>query len=347
MLKSEPSKEQAQFAHRLLVGAFREPEYLEPRVFHLRKYLEISKEIKHLPGVSRENFAEELKSLEAGVKEAERQLKSKKDQYEVSAASKRGENAAEEKARIALANGLCETALKLLIDGKAGAPLVAYILLGLGRIDDADQLLTPDPDQAKTFDPRSYGMHHLGIPAYEWYQVQKSAAAGDYAAADGHLADAMKLIHRDRDRRCAAALDELGVVPKGVFGEEIDEGTFAGVLFGDLLLREGQRAAGLPWQWGQLVSTSADGRSLRFELTTSPTLVVARTVMFPALVQEANLWTIRAWLALEAGSIETARSHARRALALCDRAGGEPRLYLMFVSRQLTELVLELTDESP
>ncbi len=343
VLKSDPSREQAQFAHLLLAQALRDPQYLESSVSHIRKYLEISRELKVLPGTSRENFAEEFKALEAGVKDAERKLKSQKDQYEVSAASKRGENAAEEKARIALANGLCETALKLLIDSKSGASLVAYILIGLGRIDEVDQLLTPQPDQAKTFDPRSYGMHPLGLPAYEWYQVQKSAAIGDYAAADRYLEDCMKLIRRERDT--IEALDQLGIVPKGTFGDDIDQGTFAAALVGDLLLREGQRAAGLPWQWGQIVSASVAQRGLQFKLSTRNTIGFARTVMFPAVVQEANLWTIRAWLALEAGSIETARAHARQAISYCNLAGADPRVYLLFVSRPLTDLVLELIDD--
>ena len=77
-----------------------------------------------------------------------RQLKNKKDQYEVNAARK----PLMQKVRIALSNGLAETALDLLLKGlqtdsanlmdknnaREGSPLtlIVELLLGLGRLDE-------------------------------------------------------------------------------------------------------------------------------------------------------------------------------------------------------------------
>jgi tetratricopeptide (TPR) repeat protein len=293
VLKSDPPKERAQMAHLLLVRVLNDPQFFESRVLHLKKFLELSKELKQIPINSREGFEEAIKSLEAEVKKADRQLKNKLDQYEVNAASKRGENAVLEKVRIAMDNGLSEKALNLLIEGKTGRTQIAALLLGLGRIDDADQILTPQPDQEATFDPRTFGMHPLGVPAYEWFQVQKCAAAGDYVEADRWLDKAMKLL--SRDRAFVEVLDHFDGMSRTIFEQDVQQ--------------------------------------------------FHARIRLSSVVQEANLCTIRAWLALERGSVEKAITRSREAMAFGDQFGPDPRIYQLFVSRPLAELVRELAGD--
>ena len=336
VLKADPSKEQAQMAHYLLVTVFREPQFLESRVNHLKKFQELSKELKHLPMSPPDQFPEKMKALDADIKQMDRQLKNKLDQYEVTAGSKRD---VMEKVRVAMDNGLSEKALNLLIDAKTGRSEIVTLLLGLGRIDDADQVLTPQPDQKATFDPRAFGTHPmLGLPAYEWFQVQKSAAAGDYAGADRYLAESIEAIRKEPAR--VDVLEQLGIVSKKALGDKIDRESFAGLLIGDLMLRQGQKAAGLPWQWGQLIGKRDQGMGYR--LSVGNTLAIAQQLLLPGRIQEANLWTIRAWIALEAGSIDKARTFAREAIAIGKEVGCDPEFPDPFPSLPLAGLVEEL-----
>ena len=339
MLKADPPKDQAQMAHYLLSEAFAEPQFLESRVMHFKKFQQLAKELEYIPMTPPDKFPEAMKSLDADVKKLDRLLKNQLDRYEVTAGSKRD---VMEKVRVAMENGLSEKALNMLIDAKTGRSEIVVLLLGLGRIDDADQVLTPQPDQKATFDPRAFGTHPmLGLPAYEWYQVQKCAAAGDYAGADRYLADSIEAVRKEAVP--TDLLDQLGIVSKKASGAKTDRGSFVGLLLGDLMLRQGQKTTGLPWQWGQLIGKSDKG--VAYRLSTGNTLAIAQQSLLPSRTQEANLWTIRAWIALEAGSIEKARTCAAEAVAIGKEFGCDPEFPEPFPSLPLAGLVEELIRE--
>src|SRR5262249_35838373 len=160
-----------------------------------------------------------------GIKDLTSQLKDRRNRYEEQSANR----PVLERAAIALQNGLAETALNLLksADPKdrqsSGKTLAVSLLLGTGRTDEGRHARTPEPRSNTPIDRREFGPHPLGLPAYEWFQVQLAAATGDYAGADRHLADCLDQMKTSQT--LAAYLYALDFLPEGLAEKPIDAAT--------------------------------------------------------------------------------------------------------------------------
>jgi tetratricopeptide (TPR) repeat protein len=295
--------------------------------------------------VSGKQFEEALAQLDKQLKNLELRLTQQRNRYEVESAYK----PAVEKARIALKYGLAETALDLLqkvekkeelaeVRGNAppGVQLGVELLLGLGRLDEARDILTPPADSLEKFNKDIFGMHLFGLPAWDWFEVQLAAASGDYETADRALAEAMELI--EKRAPYVQLLVELRVVDRETWlGKPMTPGMFSAILLGDVLLDRAVRATRLPYRGlTALVQVPWDGR-----------LELGRRMLANVNQQRANLMSLRAWLSLESGHVDRAREQALQAITTGQ--GDAPkgfRLLMDFAGRPLAYLVLQRT-ESP
>jgi hypothetical protein len=197
-LALRPNPLTAQQAHELLAlmylnippqKAEAELPYLELVAKHRRAQLQIMQEAGPVPGVSAKDYSRGLEILEKEVKALDSKVHRLENQYMVSAERK----PLRDRYQIALDKGLVETALNAALGapdpaelwdparGLGGRPLaygVLELLLDLGRLDDARQLLEPSEEKGD----------QATMVALLWYQVRRTAAAGDYAAADRYLA---------------------------------------------------------------------------------------------------------------------------------------------------------------
>ncbi|MFO0841276.1 MAG: hypothetical protein U0797_02610 [Gemmataceae bacterium] len=348
VLKGNARPEQQRGAHEMLIDAHRDRAYFELRVKHLREYVRLVKQVGPAVPVPKDKVPDFLKSLEGSLKEVTGQLKQQRDQFEVQSANK----PLLDKARIAMENGLAETALNLLLraDPKElrdrnnpreapGGTLILSLLLAMGRVDEAREALAVD--QANP-DARGFGMHPLGMPAYEWFLVQLGAATGNYQMADKALEDCLAAVAKQQSY--GSVLADLDLVPASFAQKPIDPGAMAGIMVGSVLLGEAPQAAGLPWQ----VIRHLPLRLHAPILPKPPGPMMAlrgAQLLWQVKDQEANLWAVRAWLALEVGHLADARDYAKRAIALSEwTAEKGERMAFGFRSRPLTELVLELAE---
>lgn len=348
VLKGSARLEQQRAAHEMLFDTHREPAYFELRVKHLREYLRLAKQVGPSVPVPRDKLPDYFKNLETTLKELTSQLKQRRDQYEVQSANK----PLLDKARIAMENGLGETALNLLLraDPKElrdrnnpreapGATYILSLLLAMGRVDEAREALAVDQASA---DARGFGAHPLGMPAYEWFLVQLGAAIGDYHMADKALENCLAAVSKQQPY--ASVLADLDLVPAAFAAKPIDGGTMAGIMVGSALLREAQQAAGLPWQIVRHLP-------LRLHPPHGPkppgSMVAMRgaQLLWQVKDQEASLWAVRAWLALEAGRVSEARDYARRVISMSEwNTEKGVRVSVAFRARPLADLVLDLAE---
>jgi hypothetical protein len=355
-LRLKPTAAMAQWAHLLLAEAYgADPSntYFELRVRHLKEYLRYSRQLKSLVRVPPERFTERYKELEKHLKGLDRELKNKQDQYEVNAANK----PVLQKARTAAQHGLAETAVKLLMQAdvkelsdkgnprvRTGATLLLYLLLGMGRLEEVREALEPEMFHLR-FDKDSLGEHPIGLRAYEWFQIQLAAGCGDYARADREFAELLKL--RSRNNPVVyPLLASLDILPyKKAVQKTGSVSDLLALATGHLLLQEATQAAGLPWQIQRhLPVTLQPPYYLRRWPGPLAALQQASRSAMSLLVQEAELRTLRGWLALEAGDTETATRELRLAqerLTVPGRPGGG-RAILLSRSGGLTQVCLDL-----
>ncbi|MFO0925766.1 MAG: hypothetical protein U0736_01855 [Gemmataceae bacterium] len=353
VLKLNPRPDRQQNAHRLLSEVFHEPEYFEPQVHHMKEYLRLSQQLGSVPTAAANSSREELKKLEKFVKEMETQLKGRQDEYLLNAANK----PLMQKVRIAREKGLADTALNLLLKADpqelherrgprepSGSMVTVMLLLGLGRIDEAREALVPDPAAAS--ERRDFGIHPLGLPAYDWFRVQLGAADGDYAAIDAHLE--LSIRELEKNPVYTELLAQLDVLPASLAGRPGDRGTLAAALVGYCLLREAPQGAGLPWQWLRHLPYRLYPPHLPRRPETHATVIQGAQLLMQVQEPIADLWTLRAWFALEAGRIADARAHLAHALNLSDFGddGRGNRVIAGFRSRPLAVLVEELIDSA-
>lgn len=351
VLKVNARPEQQRIAHQLLIDAHGEPGYFELRVKHFREYIRLAKvTVSSLPIPPGTDLQAFFKAEEGRLKEMTTELKIKRDQYEVQSANK----PVLEKARIAMANGLAETALNLLLraDPKdlrdrnnpreaPGATIIVSLLLAMGRVDDVRAAL--DGGESRATENRGFGTHPLGMPAFEWFQAQLGAATGDYDLADRSLAECITAVKQDQPY--SMILAGLDLMPPSFAEKRADAGTVAGVALGNLLLSEAPQAAGMPWQILRHLPLRLHPPVRPKEPRPGVAVRQVSQFLWQANERQADLWAIRAWLALESGRLDKAREYARQAVSLAEWTGpNAEKVSFPFRSRPLTELVFELAE---
>jgi hypothetical protein len=347
VLRLNPNPQLAQDAHLSLRNLYTAPLYFELRVRHSKDYLRYSRQVGSLLNVPPEKYNEQIKELEKAVKNLDRQLKTRRDEYEINAANK----PVLQKANVALEKGLAETAVNLLMQADPkeladkrnpgllpGANLLLYLLLGMGRLDEVREALS-----VEGFEKRALGNHlAVALPAYEWFQVQLAAGCGDYAEADRYFAELLKQVTRNPG--VYQTLVELDILPyKKHAGKSGGAGELAGLAVGHALLQEATQAARFPWQILRHLPITLQGPYRLRPPVRLLTLRLAGDVCRRVLGQEADLRVLRAWLALEAGDIETADRELRRAQRLTVVQGPKgPTLILLSRSHGLARMCRDL-----
>jgi tetratricopeptide (TPR) repeat protein len=357
VLKVEPTPHQARTAHALLQRVFGEPQFFEVSVKHAKDAFRLTRLTGPPPNVDPKQALEYFQAMDKQIKALDEQLKQRRDRYEVESANR----PLLEKAQRAMQLGLAETALNLLMNAdpkelsdpnhpgeRQGAVMIVSLLLGLGRVDDANLAMTGDPKSEAPPDKRSFGMHPMGIPAYSWFQVQMRAATGDYEGADKALADCLEDI--GKSPVFSRLLNDLDIIPPRLADKDSDRQTFSAMLVGHLFLQEASLATGgfswpilrqLPLRMYRLNPPDATRAKQLAEILP---LNLASQFLHGNLEQEANLWTLRAWLALEAGKLERATEFSVKALQLGEIKNEDgSRLIIPFSSRPLADLVRELS----
>jgi hypothetical protein len=228
-------------------------------------------------------MAQQLDRLEVDIQD-------RKDKYETNTAGK----PVLQKLAFALEQELGETALNIVLNDPewsklseddrmrpVAVSLTLNLLLALGRLDEAQQIL--DPGKVQLADP-------VLVRQNFWELVRRSAVTGDYDAADRFLAEAMP-----PDVSPGATARMMAAVQIEAF-----------------LLRQAPRAAGMPWQ---VPVTVGQQREVVLD-PASDWESVAMTSSYTTLAQlnaESEVYVVRAMLALEAG--RTALADEQLALA--------------------------------
>ena len=238
------------------------------------------------------------------------------------------------KVKAALELGLGQTALELLekVDWHSfakddpnqvlGVQKEMSLLMQTGRADEVGKTLRDDEQNLKDglgVDPET------GLPAYEWLRVQVAAANGDYSEADRWL----KAI-QEKTRPCARIDRHVSAlrIAWAEYGRRRRLGPISTDCLADGTTRSARGASG---------RSALLGCAPRFP---TPGLCCWRP---PALITEplgrqADLETMRGWLALEAGNIAEARERFNDALRLASPGN------LPFRGRPLAQLDLEWLD---
>src|SRR5262249_27405606 len=162
----EPQPDLARTAHGLLMGTYRRSVYFELHVHHRREFVRLSRELGALPGVSAKEFNAALDRQEKELAELDKQLKTRRDSFDVNT---RRIKSVVQKAQIALRFGLIEKAVSLLSEARpedlvdprsrvtVGGQMLVDLFLATGRLKEAGDVLTPELQEGKKFDKRSFG----------------------------------------------------------------------------------------------------------------------------------------------------------------------------------------------
>jgi tetratricopeptide (TPR) repeat protein len=286
-LRCQPHPRNAAKAHEALYGAFQQ-HYYDLAAHHLRELRSTLQAIGPAPDQAPEKFAQTLEAISKRLMPLEEEVKRRQDQYEVSAANK----PMLEKVRIALEKGLAETALTTLEQAAPGelsslkevsiVSQMMALLLDMGRLDQARDLLLPEPDMVGKPVP----LHYLD------YHVRLAAARGDYAEADRHLADALKQMRQPTAGRPSSSSSAQQI------GERVAR----------VLLAEAQRLGGAPRVPTLVQVLPSDFWVRRWRLDALETGLLEGQ-------QRADWYLLRGCLALEAGRCVEAREHFQLVLA--------------------------------
>jgi hypothetical protein len=324
------------YAHALLADHFRGVGFFDLTLRHREAQLRaVSAQLSTQSGGAADNPAaeaarQELQVLTSEVQRLQQIKKDQEDRFELDSASK----PPLERAQTAINYRLAEPALKAIREhvqqirdvptepgqmarATSGVRLAVRLLVETGELDEARVIVQSgrnavgpgaDPD-----------MPVLPGDAADWFLVLIDAAAGDYADADTILEDLATRTGRNPVGRDAGPQGVALLVPEAL-GQE--------------LLREAAVAGRTPEFASQLVL-----RLLRARTPPDRILPLQRATQhsITALSDQADLQTMRAWLALEAGHTE----RARKELAdVTERAARPYAMLQLYETKALAELLL-------
>jgi hypothetical protein len=225
-LKLNPDLE---VAHATLAQMYRQRNYLDLALDHLRAQLQLSRRAGPRPGEDGDDFNRRLRPLDLQVEELQREVQEAQNRFTVGAAPL-GSQDPLGRARLALGLGLARVALDdvllkshVLDFGTAGAQLEIELLLVTGRAEEARAKL--DDEELKE-NRAVLGLHLLSgidsqgrplpyrLPAYDWLLTCCAAALGDHDVLADTLRDLFKdveqMLARDRRQVSVAVTSEIG-----------------------------------------------------------------------------------------------------------------------------------------
>jgi hypothetical protein len=320
-------------AHRLLSIQFRQAGYTDLEQKHLGEYVRLARRAGRMPDETEEQFNNRLQKLDKEHAALKDRVADSRDKYQVKSAKK----PVLERARIALALGLAETALQVLLDsdslefGVAGALLELDLLLRTGRLADLREQIAPVND-AKLREQLAKNLGSaLGVGVYEQYRFLLAAGEGDYKEADDFLRRATErwLTDADLRQRYRRQMRFEGKDPGPCKDLGAQELLVVGV--GKVVAQGIPQDGPVGWLVMRRLEHAALWASLR-EMT--------------APLQFASDYeTLRGILKVETGDIRGAEEHFRRALFAHDpkeKTKGEPRTDCDFPGRPAADHYLKL-----
>jgi hypothetical protein len=280
---------------------------------------------------------EYLQRLEAEVQRLQQAKKDQDDRFELDSANK----SAFERARLAFLYGLIETAIKAgqehlqqMYDGSVdqstagpGVELTLRLMITTGQMDEARLLVQSEETRrllgmAAAMQPRDKGLPVLPLQTGEWYRIVVDAVSGDYADADETLKELVKYTNQ---------------VPFGPDGKLQSPGVFVAMGIGDELLTRAAEVGRVTGVVGRLApGFRRDNDRIRPWPSALQSCILAEH-------RDAELQTVRGWLAVESGDIETAKEELT---AVTKRAAAPDSLIRGYRSRRLAVMLLEWIQES-
>jgi hypothetical protein len=277
-----------------------------------------------------------LQRLEAEVQRLQQLKKEKEDSFELDSANK----SAFERARLAFQYGLMETAIKAgqehlqqMYDGSVeqraagpGVEMTLRLMIATGQMDEARLLVQSEETRQllgrSAVMQRDRGLPVLPLQTGEWYRVVVDAMNGDYADADETLKELVKYTNQ---------------VPFGPDGKLQPPEIFVAMGIGDELLAQAAevgRVAGVASRLAPVLRSPKD-RIPPWPSALQSCLLAER--------RDAELQTVRGWLAVESGDIQTAKEELT---AVTKRSAAPDSLSRGYRSRLLAVMLLAWIQES-
>jgi hypothetical protein len=184
-------------AHDLLHRAYSDMGFLDLFVHHYAEWVRITESKGPSLGETRQGFEERLARSQAQLKQMQRVLQERTDEYTVRAST----SAPLEQVALAMARpnpktpkefGLAEKIVEAVrrmkepdLVGQQGRPpglrILIELLFNLGRLEDVRVVLKPECREFLGIDPE------VGLPAYEWFQYRLAVASGQVDKARAAL----------------------------------------------------------------------------------------------------------------------------------------------------------------
>ncbi len=275
-------------AHTMLAEIYENAGFRDLAVQHIRAKVELDRQAQP-PGEDTEDFNRTMEAADKDIASLERDLKQRRDHYEVTAANK----SLLEKVQEALNHGLGETAVDLLLtrealadprSGPAARNTAIELLLNMGRLDEARDLLNPDDQPAAPAATRGNET---------WLQARLAAAVGDYERLNEFLEASLP-----EDEKPAKEAGRPRAHSPGVS---------MAVDLAQLLLREASRSVGMPMMMLQPIVSQGQFLPWPRDLAIVRLLNTANSTASYRVQYRLT----RAWLALEAGDIARADTELR------------------------------------
>jgi hypothetical protein len=272
--------------------------YLDLSLKHMRELQRIHSLRGRQATDSEETFNKQAKAFADQIGRLEDELEKRKKDYRIR--SEGGHISVIDKAALARALGLAETALEELDRARSqdlteqteqgtigvGGVLKLELMLDMGRLEQVRELLALEGTAREDL-RRGLGLYfEVDMPAYDWLRLLLTAAEGDYQEADKLLGGALDDLRGPR-----------AVRTRQEFAFQVVRNLFPAP-FPDTMVVSGLGAMGLPVRLWSVTSMHGHDYSVRLRL------------------REAELLTLRGWLALEVGAVEDAQRYLSDALAL-------------------------------
>ncbi|MCX7700247.1 MAG: hypothetical protein N2039_05175, partial [Gemmataceae bacterium] len=306
-------------AHRMLANLYTERGFLDAAYVHRQSEVELLRSLGPSAEESREDHEQNLEAATKRLREMEKQLQERENQYVVQVGNLASRPY--EQAQTALRLGLARKALDdvllksdVRLFGIHGAQLQMHLMLMLGRAKAVwDFLLEPElaenPDQLDVVAVAAQGgpgyISEYRMVAYDWYRAVVSAVAGDYSQAQRSLLAIERRTAIDAEDESQKVRERLAIL----LGAEIGVGYLPEIFIYRARLAENRLAY---------------ERLLRG--------------MFLAELLRADLRTLAGMLALEQGDSESAKQHFSAAITLARGDDGEVR---QFAGRPAAEVMLQ------
>lgn len=306
-------------AHRMLANLYTERGFLDAAYAHRRSEVELLRSTGPSAEESREEHEQNLEAATKRLREMEKQLQERENQYVVQVGNLASRPY--EQAQTALRLGLAQKALDevllksdVRLFGIHGAQLQMHLLLMLGRAKAVwEFLLEPElaenPDQLDVVAVAAQGgpgyISEYRMVAYDWYRAMVSAVAGDYAQAQRSLLAIERRTAIDAEDESRKVRERLALL----LGAEVGVGYLPEIFIYRARLAENRLA------YERLLQG-----------------------MLLAELLRADLRTLAGMLAMEQGDSASAEQHFAAALTLARGSDGEVR---QFAGRPAAEVMLQ------